>query len=79
MTYDGTILSLYHNGIKIGECNLVSDVGGLLPNDAPLYFGKLVHPGPCYYPDSFTGNIDEVRFYSRCLTPREIGRLAGGR
>jgi hypothetical protein len=71
MTYDGSMLRLFTDG---------KDLGGIrvdkprVPGTMPLHIGRR-EDGYVY----FRGAIDEVRFYSRALSPDEIqARYASG-
>ena len=74
LTYDGSGkasgLFLYVDG-KLFETDIVRDsLKGSIRTGAPLRVGsKAVGKG-------FVGNIDDLRFYSRTLTPEQIERLA---
>jgi hypothetical protein len=62
MTYSGTTLRLYVDGVLIGQAN-----GAHTSNNTPLIFGR-------WTPSSefWNGLVDEVRLYSRALTLAEI-------
>jgi hypothetical protein len=63
-TYDGTTLRLYVNGALAAS----AAVSGTLPNSAdPLRIG-----GDRTWGEWFAGRIDEVRVYTRALSPSEI-------
>src|SRR5262249_28569996 len=64
-TYDGNTLSAYTNGVLITTNPAPSGPASSDPN--PLTFGK--HAA---YPQFFHGIVDEVRIYSRALSPAEI-------
>jgi hypothetical protein len=63
-TYNGTVLSLYVNGVPAGN-TFVS--GNILPSAGPLRFG-----GNSIWGEYFAGAIDEVRLYNRALSLSEI-------
>jgi hypothetical protein len=80
-TYDGATMSLYLDGALVGSTPMTSGIryGGFLNGD---YLG-IGHPvNLCSQMTQFTGDIDEVRIYSRALTASEVLSLAtpkGGR
>ena len=63
-TYDGTTLRTYVNGTQVASRALT----GLLRTST----GVLRIGGTSVWPEWFAGRIDEVRLYSRALTPTEI-------
>jgi hypothetical protein len=64
MTYDGTTLRLFVNGLQVRA----SVVGGPMPvSGQPLRIG-----GNSVWGEYFRGMIDEVRIYNRALTAAEI-------
>jgi hypothetical protein len=69
-TYDGFVSKLYINGqlkktrVSPFDFNVNSD---------DLYIGKTENPT---YPYNFTGAIDEIRIYSKALSPYLIGKLS---
>jgi len=68
VTYDGTTLRLYVNGVLR---NSVAAAGGITASTAPLRIGGntvFSVPGTEY----FAGLIDEVRIYNRALSAAEI-------
>lgn len=70
ITYDGTMASLYHNGINITN----SRVGALLPtisNNVGLAVGDSSSNRGWF----FDGLIDEVRVYQKALSSDEVGEL----
>jgi hypothetical protein len=64
VTYDGTTLRLYVNGIQVGT-RAVS--GALLTSTGALRIG-----GNSIWGEFFQGRIDEVRIYNRALTTGEV-------
>ncbi|HEV2210475.1 MAG TPA: LamG-like jellyroll fold domain-containing protein [Verrucomicrobiae bacterium] len=64
LTYDGTTLKLYVNGVQDGS---LAVTGPVLATSQPLCIGGLTS-GPWY----FRGLIDEVSLYSRALSATEI-------
>jgi hypothetical protein len=78
MTRDGTLVSLYVDGIpdKTTNTAAVTDVS----NSGGLYFG-LAECLPRYgSPSNFVGDLDEVDFWNRALSQAEIAAIynAGG-
>jgi hypothetical protein len=74
VTYDGTGkargLVLYVNGVP-ADVEIVRDaLTGSIKADAPLTVGRRTTAEP------FTGQIDDLRLYSRALTPADVDRLA---
>lgn len=65
-TYDGIKSSLYINGILK---SVTQKRTRFTPNDTDLFFGRNEDPNFPYY---FTGTMDEIRIYSRALTPSEV-------
>ncbi|MGH2798631.1 MAG: LamG-like jellyroll fold domain-containing protein, partial [Thermoleophilaceae bacterium] len=63
-TYDGSMLRLFVNGVE--SSNLAVD-GRMASSSAPLRLG-----GNQVWDEWFDGVIDEVRIYSRALSPAEI-------
>jgi PKD repeat protein len=63
-TYDGTTLRFYVNG---GQVSSAGVSGGITTSANPLQIG-----GDAIYGQYFRGVIDEVRIYSRALSPLEI-------
>lgn len=64
MTYDGTRLVLYVNGLQVAT----NPAGGTIQSTAsPLWIG-----GNTPYGEFFRGVLDDVRVYNRALTPTEI-------
>ena len=64
LTYDGTALRLYRNGVAIGTQNRT---GAIATSTNPLQIG-----GNAVWGEYFRGLIDEVRVYNRALAPAEI-------
>ena len=63
-TYDGTTLRLYVNGVQAGT----RTISGSIPaSTSPLSIG-----GNSVWGEYFSGQIDEVRVYSRALSQAEI-------
>src|SRR5262249_36568708 len=74
--YDGVNFSLYRNGALLAQ---QADAMGAIAGDAPWAMGGRASSEP---PDAnrfFSGLIDDVRVYSRALSPSEIQALAGAR
>jgi hypothetical protein len=64
MTYDGSSLKLFVNGILDGSLNVT---GPIVTSAEPLLIGGSV-PGPWY----FNGSVDELTLYNRALSQAEI-------
>jgi hypothetical protein len=65
-TYDGATLRLYVNGVQVSSRALT---GSITVSTNALQIG-----GDSIYGQYFSGNIDEVRVYSRALSATEIQR-----
>ncbi len=63
-TYDGTTLRLYVNGAEVAT---LAATGLIETNASPLWMG-----GNNPHGEYFQGRIDNVRIYSRALTPAEL-------
>ena len=74
VTYDGTITKLYLNGILMNES---SQYGQLSQNENDLIFGGWFHSpsGECNFTGSFSGKIDDIGIWNRCLREEEISKL----
>src|ERR1041385_4039347 len=64
MTYDGSYLRLYVNGVEDGS---LAVSGSLITTTQPLLIGGSV-PGPWNFP----GRVDELALYNRALSSAEI-------
>jgi hypothetical protein len=64
LTYDGSVLILYVNGVEV---NRVGPAGAILTSTGALSIG-----GNNVWGEFFSGLIDEVRVYNRALSPTEI-------
>jgi hypothetical protein len=69
-TYDGFVSKLYINGTLRSTR---TSPFGFNVNLNDLYIGKTENTT---YPYNFTGSIDEIRIYSRALSPFLIGKLS---
>ena len=67
LTYDGTNVLGYVDGTEIGRGSLT---GMTATNAVPLYIGK----DP--WGSSFAGSLDEMKIFSRALSPVEVKALA---
>ena len=76
-TYDGATVRLYVDGNEVGSGTPTSGsiTYGLAGNDN-FAIGNYSGAAECIEDTNFSGDIDEVRVYSRALTATEIGRLA---
>lgn len=63
-TYDGAMLRLYVNGSEVRNRPLT---GTIVTSGLPLRIG-----GNAVWGEYFSGRIDEIRIYSRALSPGEI-------
>jgi hypothetical protein len=68
-----TGLKTYLDGVE--RCSNNNGAALAYSGTAELLVGRDPDPAYGYY---FDGNIDDVRVYTRVLTPAEIGVLAGG-
>jgi hypothetical protein len=64
LTYDGTTIRLYRNGVEVASA---ARNGAIQATLSPLWIG-----GNSPYGDYFRGVIDEVRIYARALTAAEV-------
>jgi hypothetical protein len=69
-TYDGFVCKLYVNGTLR---NTRTAPFGFNVNSNDLYIGKTENPS---FPYNFDGAIDEIRIYSKALSPYLIGKLS---
>ena len=77
LTYDGTVFSMYHDGVLVGSQEGVADSSIVLDN-SPLYLGgrtTFFEAGYLGMDSIFTGLIDELALYNRALTPAEVQTL----
>ncbi len=73
MTYDGTTLKLFVDGVLDGS---MAVTGTIPATTQPVRIGGGAPIGlPQFY---YTGGIDEVRIYNRALVDCEVDHLAGG-
>ena len=63
LTYDGSLLRLYVNGVQAASANVS---GAIQQSSNPLWIGGN------QYNENFVGLIDDVRVYNRALTQAEI-------
>jgi len=71
VAYDGSYMRIYFNGNESGN---LARTGGINASPIPLYIGAF-NSGSAY----FTGQIDEVRMFSRALSVDEIRAEYAGR
>jgi len=64
MTYDGTALRVYVNGVLVKTSNFT---GNIVTSNLPLRIG-----GNAIWGEFFAGRIDDVRVYNRALSATEI-------
>ncbi|GAA3607846.1 LamG-like jellyroll fold domain-containing protein [Microlunatus ginsengisoli] len=67
LTYDGTTMRLYVNGTQVASR---AQTGSAPNGTGPLRIG-----GNAVWGEWFTGQIDEVRVYSRALSAAEVGTI----
>lgn len=65
-TYDGSILTLYHNGVAVSTAFASGSITSL---SSPFYIGMLPWTGSDFY---LNGRMDEVSLWNKALTPSEI-------
>jgi hypothetical protein len=71
LTYDGSKLKLYMDGIEIAATMAATPTGGIMPDNTgeyPVVIGANSHELDRY----FTGSIDEVRIWNRAITSTEV-------
>ena len=80
VTYDGTDIKLYTNGLLVREKTLtVARKAGLVHfNDAALHFGGVWGETPGTVSEAFTGSIDDVYLYEDALTATEVANMYSG-
>lgn len=64
LTYDGSVMRLYVNGVQKGTRNVT---GNMYTSSNPLKFG-----GNGVWGEYFAGQLDEIRIYNRALNASEI-------
>jgi hypothetical protein len=72
LTYNGTQLSLYRNGVLL---NSVPATGTITNATVPLYIGKLVYSVNNF---NYLGKIDEFGLWARALSAAEVAALYSG-
>lgn len=72
LTYNGTQLSLYRNGVLL---NSVPATGTITNATVPLYIGKLVYSVNNF---SYLGKIDEFGLWARALSAAEVAAVYSG-
>ena len=76
-TFDGSNVRFYVDGNQIGPAMPASGISYEAPiGDSPFYVDGYPPQATCAGSSDFPGSIDEVRVYSRALSPTELGRLA---
>lgn len=71
-TYDGSYSRLFVDGLLVTQHVASGSIN--IDGDDLRIGAKASNPGPCDY---FNGTMDDVRLYSRALTPVEVAALAG--
>lgn len=72
LTYDGSTLTLYHNGVLAGS----APASGTITNTfESFYIGMLPWTGANFYTN---GRVDEVSLWNKALTPTEINCIYEG-
>jgi len=69
LTYDGTMLRLYHNGTQVAA---TTHTGTITTSTNPLQLG-----GNTIWGEHLNGQLDDVRIYNHALTPTHITTDAG--
>ena len=69
MTYDGSTLELYHDGVSVGT---QAANGFITSTTETLYMGNLVFQTTNFY---LGGQLDDVCLWSRALSSTEVGNL----
>jgi len=72
MTYDGAMLTLYHNGVVAGS---IAATGNISSTIESFNIGMTPWPGSDFY---MNGKIDEISLWSKALTPAEINCMYTG-
>lgn len=74
LTYNGTTLTAYLNGVSLGtRTNVTGPVGY---GNRPVLLGADYGASPAY--DYFSGTLDDVRVYNRALSAAEIAAVKNG-
>lgn len=71
VTWDGTNLSIYENGVQLGT-NSDGGFTGLADNPTPAYQQTSIGSAGRSDANYFNGSIDDVAVYDRALSPAEI-------
>jgi hypothetical protein len=72
--YDRTTMTLYVNGVQRATA---AKTGTITASSRPILVGGNANGiDPLAATENFAGGIDEVRIYTRALTPSEISALA---
>lgn len=72
MTYDGSTLSLYHNGTFASSIPASGNISNL---SEAFYIGMLPWPGDNFFTN---GRLDEVSLWNKALSPTEISCIYSG-
>jgi hypothetical protein len=71
--YNGSTMTLYKDGVQVGQMAKSGNIS--MDSSVPVWIGS--NP-PIAASRPFRGTMDDVRVYSRALSPGEIASLAGG-
>ena len=79
VTQAGDTATMYINGVVVGSNAIDGGPGGgPITNRASLYSSTQNYLGKSQFPDPrFNGAYDDFKFYSRALSPDEVGVLSG--
>ena len=73
-TYDGARIILYVNGVERARVN---KTGALVASTRPVLLGANANgSNPLAGSEFLAGGLDEVRLFSRALSPNEVAALA---
>lgn len=73
VTYNGSIVTVYINGISVAfQARVLVAQGGSSTPYMEIGSASLMDAGPDYY----TGNVDDVKVYTRALSPTEVSEIA---
>jgi hypothetical protein len=72
ITYDGTTIKAYINGVKIKQMTSTGDMGSAIDGEDFNIFSARIDHGVSEYDGEFPGAMDEVAVWSECLTAAEV-------